>query len=553
MQDSPRCVDITRTRPYIERYQYDAVGNLEELRHQISGGGFRRVFDLVPGTNQLARVTANGNTFDFAFDENGNLTGEGLSRHMEWDHSDRLRTYRTQMGNSEPSVYTHYLYDSSGRRVKKITRKQGGRLEISVYIDDMLEYRRDQDGGSVIENNILHIMDSEKRVALLRVGSAFPGDSGPATQYHLGDHLSSSNLVINDSGAWINREEFTPYGETSFGSFAQKRYRFTGKERDEESGLYYHFRRYYAPWLGRWMSCDPNQMANGMNLYAYVYGNPMGLTDEQGTNEEELSAEEIAAGVCDPELNANHCEIPDENLGMDYPQSIPAPETSAPAPLRSSSESPVRSETDVGPDAFCPLDMAQSTPESFPSLEEIVGSCDPADQCCPESAPAPETGTERLPTTPPSSDQPRSDPNIMMSTEGSSAGGPDPLDPAGPGGHDQPRPETEEKHEEGEGRRRRDRGRESGDRRRRAPRRRPDGWQGPWPPPVWPPPEESSETETSSSRVGFWLGVGLIVVGSVVIVATIAEDFFTLGGGLADDPVTMTAGGAMISRGAGGL
>ena len=42
------------------------------------------------------------------------------------------------------------------------------------------------------------------------------------------------------AGALVNREEFTPYGETSFGSFAKKRYRFTGKERDEESGLNYH-------------------------------------------------------------------------------------------------------------------------------------------------------------------------------------------------------------------------------------------------------------------------------------------------------------------------
>ncbi len=56
-------------------------------------------------------------------------------------------------------------------------------------------------------------------------------------QLHLGDHLGSSNVVVDSGGALVNREEFTPYGETSFGSFAKKRYRFTGKERDEESGL----------------------------------------------------------------------------------------------------------------------------------------------------------------------------------------------------------------------------------------------------------------------------------------------------------------------------
>ena len=89
--------------------------------------------------------------------------------------------------------------------------------------------------------------------------------------------------MIDDTGNWVNREEYTPYGETSFGSFARKRYRFTGKERDEESGLNYHGARYYAPWLGRWTSCDPAGTVDGPNLYAYVADNPIRLIDPAGT------------------------------------------------------------------------------------------------------------------------------------------------------------------------------------------------------------------------------------------------------------------------------
>ena len=99
----------------------------------------------------------------------------------------------------------------------------------------------------------MHVMDDTQRIALVRFGAAHPDDRGPAVQFHLGDHLGSSNVVVDSGGALINREEFTPYGETSFGSFAKKRYRFTGKERDEESGLNYHGARYYAPWLAQWM------------------------------------------------------------------------------------------------------------------------------------------------------------------------------------------------------------------------------------------------------------------------------------------------------------
>jgi RHS repeat-associated protein len=80
----------------------------------------------------------------------------------------------------------------------------------------------------------------------------------------------------------INREEYTPYGETSFGSFAKKRYRFTGKERDGESGLYYHGARYYAPWLARWVSCDPKGMVDGVNLYLYGLCNPVRFVDAGG-------------------------------------------------------------------------------------------------------------------------------------------------------------------------------------------------------------------------------------------------------------------------------
>ena len=62
-----------------------------------------------------------------------------------------------------------------------------------------------------------------------------------------------------------------------------QRYRYTGKEKDEESGLYYHGARYYACWLGRWTAADPIGIGDGMNVYMYVRGNPVKLQDPSGT------------------------------------------------------------------------------------------------------------------------------------------------------------------------------------------------------------------------------------------------------------------------------
>lgn len=85
--------------------------------------------------------------------------------------------------------------------------------------------------------------------------------------------------MVDDNGIFVNREEYYPYGETSFGSFARKRFRFTGKEQDEESGMYYHDARYYAAWLARWSSADPIGLGDGLNLFAYTRNNPVNRVD----------------------------------------------------------------------------------------------------------------------------------------------------------------------------------------------------------------------------------------------------------------------------------
>jgi RHS repeat-associated protein len=283
--DQMRCTDVTRTSSYIQSYQYDPAGNVTELRHQGSGS-FTRIFELVPNTNRLARMTSGATSFSYIYELNGNLTQENTERHCEWDHGHHMRVFRNQVGSAEPSKYVHYLYDTRGQRVMKVVRKQGGAYEVTVYIEGTFEHHRAVSSGSVKQNNRLHIMDDQSRIAILRIGDKDPDDAGPDVQYHLKDHVGSSNVVADETGALINREEYFPYGETSFGSFARKRYRFTSKERDDESGLYYHGARYYAPWLLRWASCDPLGLAAGVNLYAAFADNPINRHDPTGAQAE---------------------------------------------------------------------------------------------------------------------------------------------------------------------------------------------------------------------------------------------------------------------------
>jgi RHS repeat-associated protein len=282
--DTPRCVDLTKVRAYTEAYSYDGVGGLVGLAHRAGTGGFTRSYDIAPASNQATAMTTGTTTYQYAYDASGNMLSEATNRLFEWNHTNQAATFRDQTPNAEPTVYTQYRYDASGQRVLKIVRKHGGQLTVTTYIDGLFERITLTNATSTSSHDTLHIFDNATRIATARAGPPLPNDPSPTVAYHLDDHLGSSTAVLDSSGALFNREEYTPYGETSFGSFAKKRYRFTAKERDEESGLYYNGARYYAPWLARWISTDPIPKPS-QSPYRYAADNPLRMVDPSGAED----------------------------------------------------------------------------------------------------------------------------------------------------------------------------------------------------------------------------------------------------------------------------
>jgi RHS repeat-associated protein len=95
-------------------------------------------------------------------------------------------------------------------------------------------------------------------------------------RFQLGNHLGTASVEIDGSGNLISYEEYHPYGTTAWQApelttVSLKRYRYTGMERDEESGLQRHGVRYYAVWLGRWGSADPLDLMGPERFSAYLY------------------------------------------------------------------------------------------------------------------------------------------------------------------------------------------------------------------------------------------------------------------------------------------
>jgi RHS repeat-associated protein len=139
------------------------------------------------------------------------------------------------------------------------------------------------------------------------------GQEAKSQYYYHGDHLGSAQLVTNYEGQLYEHIEYTPYGELwierTTNANNKTPYRFTGKEFDEETGLYYYGARYLDPRTSRWISTDPAMgeyipgapiddearkrngnlpgmggVYNYINLHTYHYAgnNPVKLTDPTG-------------------------------------------------------------------------------------------------------------------------------------------------------------------------------------------------------------------------------------------------------------------------------
>ena len=278
--------DSTRTRAYIENYGYDLAGNIISLGRSTAGS---RTYTPEAASNRLRTMTVGGvpsTNFSYAYDPNGNMIGEATSRRFFWDHVDRMKRFEEGPVRGSVTLRARYIYGPDGQRVKKWVRKGNSAAndESTVYIDGFFEHHRWHDAGNK-QNNHLHVVDGQSRIAIVRVGDNDTRDGSEPVQYHCGDHLGSNSVVIGGANAQANnsvsREEYTAYGETSFGSFARKRYRFGGKEK-EESGFYYYGARYLAQWLGKWISPDPSGYRSGINLTEVNHLNPMRFKDPDG-------------------------------------------------------------------------------------------------------------------------------------------------------------------------------------------------------------------------------------------------------------------------------
>ena len=300
--------NLLAMRNYIQSYSYDAMGNMLQLQH-VAGVNHTRNFvynnsPAHPGANNqlLSTTVGAGPSVNYTYDGHGNMLNLPELPGMAWNYQDQFVATTQQAVSAGTGQTTYYSYDASGMRARKVTMgaaAAGGTAALiseRLYIGPFEIYRTYDGAGNVsLQRETLHVMDDKSRIATID-NKTIDSTGGDGTvlntyypRYQYGNHLGSSAYELDDSANIVSYEEYHPFGTTSFQAMDPnndvplKRYRYTGKERDEESGLYYHGARYYAPWLCRWVSADPTGIKVGLNLYRYCSNNPVSLVDPNGT------------------------------------------------------------------------------------------------------------------------------------------------------------------------------------------------------------------------------------------------------------------------------
>ncbi|MFE9574996.1 SpvB/TcaC N-terminal domain-containing protein [Nocardia sp. NPDC006044] len=316
--------DLQGLRDYVERYRYDAVGNILRLAHHAGSNVdqpgttlWQRNYQYALDSNRLLATSLPGDPDDlpnyvatggysakYGYDVRGNIASLSHLPLMRWDYRDQLGATAQQVVNGGTAETTYHLYDSNGERIRKVTENRNGTPKSErIYLGGFEIYREHTGGTVSLERRCLHVMDDHQRIALIET------DSGASTsariRYQLGNNLGSASVELDQNGALIAYEDYHPYGTTAFqagrsaAEVGLKRYRYTGKERDDETGFGYHSARYLLPWLGRWLSTDPAGLADGTNVYAYGRNCPTANVDSQGTQSTPTGIEGVRQEIKD--------------------------------------------------------------------------------------------------------------------------------------------------------------------------------------------------------------------------------------------------------------
>jgi RHS repeat-associated protein len=203
-----------------------------------------------------------------AYDNNGNTTSKTDSTgttNYTWDFENRLSSVTLPGSGGTVS----FKYDPFGRRIYKSSS-----TGTSIFAYDGERLLEETNTSGAVVARYAQGENIDEPLAMLRSG---------ATSYYENDGLGSITSLTSGSGSIVESYTFDSFGKTtaSTGSVTNP-FQYTGREFDQETGLYFYRARYYDPTSGRFLSEDPIGFGGGRNFYNYALGDPTNFSDPTG-------------------------------------------------------------------------------------------------------------------------------------------------------------------------------------------------------------------------------------------------------------------------------
>ncbi|NSL86926.1 hypothetical protein ECE50_008805 [Chitinophaga sp. Mgbs1] len=274
---------------FTENYLYDFSGNLYSLQH-ITGSAQGRNW-----TRNNAVNADNNHLSAWSYDRAGNQLSayENSAAPLSWSYRNMPSAATLLQRPDYKDDTEYYSYDASGTRVRRvITTLANGNVstEEYIYLDGWNIKRRKTAAGEVTEERYTSMVAAEQKdAAIIYYWKISPDTSlqeSRQVRFQLNDLEGTICVEVDIQASRITYEEFLPFGESAFvagisqSEMKLKDYRFVGKERDDTTGLDYVGARYYASWMGRWISADPKKQF--ASAYTYSYNNPVTSKDPNG-------------------------------------------------------------------------------------------------------------------------------------------------------------------------------------------------------------------------------------------------------------------------------
>ena len=257
----------TQTQIWKQAFTFDRYGN----RNFDTANTTANVLGANPTISQSNNRFNTGQSYSYDFA--GNVTAEPGNKSYTYDGENH------QLSFTLTSATTNYSYDGDGRRVRKAN----------------------PDGTTIV-----YVYNATGQMLAEYTTGTASGTTG--TSYITTDHLGSTRVVTKADGTVRARYDFLPFGEEIDANIGNRntagyltdttRQKFTGHERDGESGLDFAQARYCSSATGRFMSVDPvSPVSSGTNSYimalylehpkywnGYVYSvnNPLKFIDKDG-------------------------------------------------------------------------------------------------------------------------------------------------------------------------------------------------------------------------------------------------------------------------------